>query len=428
MTRASNLCSRTMNLIAQRMWDTAGMLRKAPWTRRWLIYSATSGAALCAMVVWVCVGAGTPGDTVQTGQATAAGIADAQPESQAAPAASVNAGDHHAAAPATHAAKQAVAKLTDEEILRSSDLTFEQKRSQIYDLAEAAGQTIANIRDGTNYFRTCNRLSRYMVNFSPEAERAFIALVERVSWYEARTADYCQILNARLDGIRLLEPTVYEGVRQGTIPGEIRQRYVELSSRGVTSGAWYGGSTDMRDLQSRIVRWSVSARDLFGQLVAIRCCQRSIRIAHAVDEETAAFLKLLSDDLLIASGFKRRQSMMDIEIENARLEAQAYQGLADAHPEGTRVAKEKMGLDVRERVLEAQKKARTLDRQRGALLPMGVVVPQAELDVLLTQLAEDAGIIEEALAELLLDYPWPWKVDTIKPEGKVYELTSRPAS
>lgn len=444
------------------IWRGLLLLKRIRWTSRKVAICAFACVLLAGLVVWL---AANDEQRHEREGSVAASVRQSEtpatPQAQSDPHATDNANVKGKSVSPGVATKP---KLSDEEIVRSQHLTYEQKRSQLYDLAEIARGTVDELRAGANYRRTSSRLSRYRVVFSDETERAFSELVDRVNKHSRATDMYCETMNKRLAAIRRMESQIYEGVKAGTIDPEVRRLYIVVTASHISRPSGFG-TPDFDAVRSRVVRRAVSADDLFEELVIIRCCQRCIEVAAPVDKNIAKLLGLLPDKLLALGTFSRKWTSLQQELRDATDRLLALNTASRNYPTKIQAAEQKVkteqeafdripgdqyrpfqsGASLSEAkrklkeiengqsqliatVAEAERDVRNVTKQLESLLPLGLTLEDEERQELLAQLAEEAGILEEALKEQLLEYPWPWKVSSVKPKQKLFELAPEPAA
>lgn len=400
--------------------------RAAPFTpRRWkhLVYWVVGGTMICVLAVSVCR---PEADKQSSAEADKPSVT--QPMITSEP-------------KAMSAQPQVVAKpsappreLTPDEILASQELSFEQKRSQLYDLANVVEKMAKAARDETNYHRTLQRLGQYRVNFTPEAERGLLDLTKRVSGYMARLKQWEQDVEKSENLIRECEGQFHQMLQAGALDPKARTLFIRISG---PHPIYLVGKRVPELLSGKILRLQVAAADLFGQLAAVRNYQHLMTYLSAREDEVrelsvwlfapfeAAMAQMKPQDKHPLTAEEKASSSTElIQGQNTPSSRRGHRlGTAELFGEDDEY---RAWIDRAKRRHEQEQQLQRENAEKRSRLKNGTMAKD-ERERLSAALSQDAGILENALGELLLDYPWPWPVPTTPSEKKMFTLTSRPA-
>ena len=361
--------------------------------------------------------------------------------------------------------------MTDDEILASDKLSFQEKRARLYLLGEAASGLVQEAvkygRDQANYQRTRQRLSGWGVKFTPEAEQEFIRLTDRVDKSLIVAAGYSQSIEAKLSAARKLEPALLNMIRSGSLNQSLRQQYLALPTSIETAalrlGSFQVSYGDNRlivtaQAQSSLLRWQVDCGILFDELVAVRSSQELLRAAGEIDEPLSRLLSSLPADVTSTAGFSqvgappaglkavrdayaevdaRYQKAKDRETELANERKRRRESITTTNysPFDHRdlddivADQEKTKQTIRDLEIErssAQNKVNYAETQHWPKgMSVGLELTAAERQAFIRSWEKDASVLERALEGRLLDYPWPWAVQRVKVEHQPFIVTTK---
>ncbi len=304
-------------------------------------------------------------------------------------------------------ARDAPKEVVTKDVTEGPEVVYERKRSELYDLVEGASEALNNLRHQENFNRTYQRLSQFTANLSPQAEKTFTVVVDRVNEDLTTLLIYNHAVVSRASAVMGMEAELAGRVMKGSLPeAPVRAAYREiLAGFGQISaymasdfsehvGTMWNYFTDW-ELQHWDWAESAKTQDLGNGL-------QMPRMPHMSTDEWPKNLCSRDDwngAVFVVGSFAKARFLrgtltagdLFVELATIRL-CERWFTLAE----------------YTDRSVEQL--AGNLPEDLASRIPGSGGVTESRRAQIRAQIAEDATFLEDLLEEKLMTYPWPWPV------------------